>query len=191
MNSTSSLPQSYEDITNSSPKVNEDMEKEPLMKQTTLIYVFNPEGEMLLAVKKKSDSGFDVSLEKVNTAGGKKEAQETITECALRELQQEFGIIISEANLIDMGVVRFHFETKKEWDNECHIYKIINYAGKYKDSDEMKQLHYFDINTLPRDKMRESDKTWLPKMINGETLDEDFYHTDEGKVISYSSKPKI
>lgn len=38
------------------------------MKQTSLVYVFNPEGQMLLAVKKKSDSGFDAAVEKVNSA---------------------------------------------------------------------------------------------------------------------------
>ena len=142
---------------------------------------------LLLAVKKKSDSGFDVAVEKVNSAGWKKEAQETITECALRELQQEFGIITSASSLVEAGIVRFHFETKKEWDNECHVYKIMNYAGKYKDSDEMKELQYFDVNDLPWNKMRESDKTWLPKMLKWEMLNEDFYHSDEGKVISYTS----
>ncbi len=163
------------------------IEKEPLMKQTTLVYVFNPEGEMLLAVKKKSDSGFDVSVEKVNTAGGKREHQETIIDCALRELQQEFGIIVSERQLEFVGVVRFHFETKKAWDNECNVYKLMNYAGGFKDSDEMAEIKYFDLADLPWEKMWESDRTWLPKMLKGEMLNEDFYHTDDGKVISHTS----
>lgn len=154
-----------ENANNSSTQPEGSIEKEPLMKQTTLVYVFNPAGEMLLAVKKKSDSGFDVAVEKVNTAGGKREAQETITECALRELQQEFGIIIAERQLEFAGVVRFHFETKKSRDNECNVYKVMNYSGSFKESDEMAELKYFDIADLPWDKMRESDRTWLPKML--------------------------
>lgn len=147
------------------PKTDASIEHEPTMKQTTLVYVFNPEGQVLLAVKKKSDSGFDVSVDKVNTAGGKREPQETITECALRELQQEFGIIISESSLIDAGVIRFLFQTKKERDNECHVFNILNYNGKYKDSEEMKEIKYFDTTNLPRENMRESDAIRMPKML--------------------------
>lgn len=41
------------------------------MLKTTLIYVFNPEGQVLLCAKKKSNSGFTLSLGKRNGAGGK------------------------------------------------------------------------------------------------------------------------
>lgn len=64
----------------------------------------------------------------------------------------------------------------------------MNYTGGFKDSEEMKEIRYFNIQDLPWDAMWESDRTWLPKMLNGEKLDEDFYHTDDGKVISHTSK---
>lgn len=86
-------------------------------------------------------------------------------ECALRELEDEFGIIASENQLIPAGILRFHFKTKHNRDQECNIYKIVNYTGKYKDSDEMAQISYHNINDLPWEKMWESDSQRMPDML--------------------------
>lgn len=54
--------------TNGENQQEANVEKHSPYTTTTLIYVFNPDGQMLLATKKKTNSGFDISVEKVNTA---------------------------------------------------------------------------------------------------------------------------
>ncbi len=59
------------------------------MRQSTLVFVFNPENQILLAMKKR---GFGEG--KWNGAGGKVEEGETIVQAASRELREETGIEI-------------------------------------------------------------------------------------------------
>ena len=163
------------------------IEKEPKLQQTTLIFVFNPEWQLLMAVKKKTQSGFDVAVEKINAAWGKVEEGESIEQGALRELYDELGIVATEDKLEKAGVIRFIFETKPQRSNECHVYMIKNFTGSYKESDnegdEMEWLRYFDVDDLPYENMRECDRIWLPKMLRGEELDEEFLHDDQWNVI--------
>lgn len=44
---------------------------ESLMKITSLIYLFNPEGQVLLCAKKKTNWNFTAAIGKRNGAGGK------------------------------------------------------------------------------------------------------------------------
>ncbi len=60
------------------------------MRQSTLVFVFNPKNHILLAMKKR---GFGEG--KWNGAGGKVEEGETIVQAASRELQEETGIEIA------------------------------------------------------------------------------------------------
>lgn len=60
------------------------------MRQSTLVFVFNPANQILLAMKKR---GFGEG--KWNGAGGKVEAGETIVQAASRELREETGIEIN------------------------------------------------------------------------------------------------
>ena len=59
------------------------------MRQCTLVFVFNPKKQILLAMKKR---GFGEG--KWNGAGGKVETGETIIQAASRELGEETGIEI-------------------------------------------------------------------------------------------------
>ena len=83
--------------------------------------------------------------------------------------------------------MRFYFETKKKWQQECSIYVVRNYTGPVGESDEMKNPHEFDadISKLPTDRMWDSDKIWLPTLFSGENFKFAFFHDDTGGVLRW------
>ena len=62
------------------------------MKQTTLCFLLNDRGEVLLAMKKR---GFGTG--KWNGVGGKVQEGEDIAAAALREIKEEIGVTVSQA----------------------------------------------------------------------------------------------
>lgn len=154
------------------------------IKQTTLVYVFNPEWQILLAAKKKTNSGFNISLGKRNGAGGKLEDGETYLQSAKRELEEETGINVDENRFEHMGIIRFSFATKKDWDQECHVFVVKDYTWEFQETEEMKP-QWFDTTALPYDDMWADDIYRLPRLLNGEHIEYLFHFSDEGDIISH------
>jgi 8-oxo-dGTP pyrophosphatase MutT (NUDIX family) len=154
------------------------------VKQTTLAYVFNPQGQVLLAAKKKTNSWFTASLGKRNGPGGKLDEWESYIQGAKRELEEEVGVSIDESRFVHMGILHFDWATKKERDQECHIYVVKDYTGGFQETEEMKPQR-FDITALPYENMRPDDAIWLPRVLNGEHIEYIFYHSDNGDILRY------
>lgn len=154
------------------------------MLKTTLIYVFNPAGQILLCAKKKSNSGFTVSLGKWNGAGGKLDWNETFLQGAQRELEEETGIIVDESRFEHVGVIHFSFATKKEWDQECHVYVIKNYTGEFQETDELFP-QWWNVEDIPYEKMWADDIYWMPRMLKGEKIEYVFHFSDEGEILHH------
>ena len=74
------------------------------MRPTTLCFPVRSDGKLLLGRKKR---GFGVS--KWNGFGGKIEAGEDFLQCAVRELQEETGLIAREEDLELVGFLVFSF----------------------------------------------------------------------------------
>lgn len=74
------------------------------MRQCTLVFVFNPKNQILLAMKKR---GFGEG--KWNGAGGKVDPGETIIQAASRELREETGINIIPEKMEARGILHFHW----------------------------------------------------------------------------------
>lgn len=66
------------------------------MKTTSLIYLFNPQGQVLLCAKKKTNWNFTAAIGKWNGAGGKVGEGETLLQSVVRELKEETGIELPE-----------------------------------------------------------------------------------------------
>lgn len=92
------------------------------MRQTTLVLVFNSQNQILLCMKKR---GFGVG--KYNGSGGKVEGNESLEQAAIRELQEETGIIVSENRLEICGLFYFIFPEKIEWSQDVNLFLVRNY----------------------------------------------------------------
>lgn len=121
---------------------------------------------------------------KYNGAGGKVEAGETIVQAASRELGEETGIVIASEKLEARGVLHFHFDGKPEWDQDVNVFVAHGYTGSFEETEEMKP-EWFDIDKIPFDAMWEDDPYWLPRVIEGESVEFEFYFDKDGFIEEY------
>ena len=77
----------------------------------------DPVEEVLLGLKKK---GFGEG--KFGGFGGKLKPGETIELATIRELEEESGLIVSESQLSNRGVIFFSFPAQSDWDQAVHIF---------------------------------------------------------------------
>ncbi|KAJ2132622.1 hypothetical protein IW136_005066, partial [Coemansia sp. RSA 678] len=126
----------------------------------TLIFPMdNDRSRVLLGMKKR---GFGCN--KYNGFGGKVEAEETIDEGAIRELNEESGLLATRVD--KQGLLLFYFE-----DNpvamEVHVYLASEYTGDVVETDEMRP-EWFGIHELPFAQMWADDERWWPHVLRGE-----------------------
>jgi len=155
------------------------------MRKTTLIYVFNPEGQILLCMKKRVNSDFTVALDKRNGPGWKVEWNETILQGAIRELEEETTIKAIEQNLTHSWILHFTFETKKDRDQECHLFVMKWYDWGFEETLEMRP-QWFDIQDIPYDAMREDDKYWMPLLLENKFIEFQIHANDDGSHHTYT-----
>jgi len=129
------------------------------MQQATLVFLVkrNEEGKIakiLLAMKKR---GFGAG--RWNGVGGKPQNNETVLSCAGREAQEEIGVKVGKLNKI--GMIRFRFKFKKEFNQNVYFYICERWQDKPTESEEMKP-RWFKIDKIPYTKMWPDDKFWMP-----------------------------
>ncbi|KMO85438.1 DNA mismatch repair protein MutT [Megasphaera cerevisiae DSM 20462] len=134
------------------------------MRPTTLCFPVDTRGCLLLGKKKR---GFGVS--KWNGFGGKIEIGETFRQCAIRELDEETGIVALVDDLEAVGILDFRFSANPNLDHISYIYFIRNYKGIPKETEEMKPC-WFPVQTIPYDEMWKGDRVWLPLLLNGHKI---------------------
>lgn len=146
------------------------------MRETTLCILKRGENEILLAMKKR---GFGVN--KWNGVGGKfdSEKDKNIFDAAKRETKEEIGVELVDAE--EVGVLRFRFPYKNEWDQDVHLYLASKWNGEPEESEEMKP-HWFNVKDIPYQSMWDDDKYWLPHILSGKKIDADFVFK-EGEII--------
>jgi 8-oxo-dGTP pyrophosphatase MutT (NUDIX family) len=125
------------------------------------------------------------SLGKYNGFGGKLETGETIEQAAIRETYEEsgHGVTIKKRNLNERAVIDFYFPKKPESNQRVHIYMVHIWKGKPFHSGEMKNFKYFNFNDLPKEDMLDSDRYWLPMVLDGKRFNAEVYWKDDNKTV--------
>ena len=152
------------------------------MKLTTLIYLFNPQWQILLCAKKKTWWKFTAALGKRNGAWGKVHEWETFLQSVVRELREETWIDLPEEAFEHRGINTFYYENKPERDQECHVFVTSNFTWDAKESEELIPQR-FNVDKLPYKRMRINDAIWLPPMLAGEYVEHVFYFNEDGSTI--------
>jgi len=126
------------------------------IKKGTLAYVFS-DNKVLLGTKKYGNA-----KGKLNGFGGKiEETDKNIYEAVKREVYEETNLKITDPPL--HGVLIFNHKNKRE-KNVVYIFKIKNFKGRIKESDEM-SVQWVEVGSIPRNKMWDSDKYWFDYIL--------------------------
>ena len=148
-----------------------------MKKQLTLTVVYKDK-KILLGLKKR---GFGVG--RWNGFGGKVEDNETIEEAAIRELQEESGIVASKME--NMGVLDFEFESDPKI-LQVHVFRVIEFIQEPVETEEMKP-QWFDVDKIPFDSMWSDDIYWMPYILEGKKFEGKFLF-DRPSDVDYQSK---
>ncbi|MCK5321440.1 8-oxo-dGTP diphosphatase [Candidatus Pacearchaeota archaeon] len=149
-------------------------EKKKLM--TVVLFHDEENQRILLGLKKK---GFGEG--KWNGFGGKVEAGETINKAARRELFEEAGILAGE--LEKVGLINFRFTEEVEETLEIHFLRALKVYGMPRETEEMRP-EWFNINSIPYDKMWVDDKYWMPSFLEGKKFKGDILFKNQDTILS-------
>lgn len=149
--------------------------KKPL-RQATLLFLVKDK-KILLAMKKR---GFGKGH--WNGVGGKPAKGEKIEETAIREAQEEIGIIPKKFKKV--AILDFYFARKPDLNQRVVTYFCDSWEGRPKESEEMKP-EWFLKNKLPYAKMWADDSLWLPHVICNKFVRASFLFGENDKVIDY------
>ena len=110
---------------------------------TTLL--FNNKNELLLNLRSDTNTW--------GIPGGSKELNETLEECAIRELKEETNINVNDLELITVLSGKdyyFKYPNKDELDCVIVLYKVSDYDGELNINDgESKKLEFFSLDNMP------------------------------------------
>lgn len=101
--------------------------------------------------------------------GGKVEPGETITSAAIRELEEESGVIVLEENLHRVGHFTFLFPAKPSWSQVVHVFLANTWDGTPAESEEMIPV-WFAVDEVPYEQMWQDAAQWLPQILTGERI---------------------
>lgn len=132
--------------------------------------VFIVQGDQVLLIEKQRGIGAG----KVNGPGGKIDPGETPLECAIREVQEELHITVTDP--VKMGELFFDMSSMP--NIHCHVYMGTQFTGTPTSTDEAIPL-WTKISEIPFDKMWDDDQHWLGEMISGKKFIGKFIFNEE------------
>ncbi len=146
-------------------------EKWTAIDTATLVFVCTDTQVLLIRKKRGLGAG------KINGPGGKLEANETLKNCAIREVKEELAIVIS--NLAFAGRLRFQFIDGYSID--VTVFLTREFSGTPTETDEAAPL-WFDQKNIPYEEMWADDRLWLPRVLGGETVEGRFIFDNDSIV---------
>jgi 8-oxo-dGTP diphosphatase len=139
----------------------------PVSRQT-LCYVFRPgesgRQQVLLGRKRR---GFGAGM--IMGLGGKARPGESGAACAVREAGEEAAIAVDPGGLAWRAELRFVFPARPELDAVVTVFFGQRWSGEPRESEEMSP-EWFDVTSLPLDRMWDDEAYWLPRVMAGEKL---------------------
>jgi 8-oxo-dGTP diphosphatase len=139
-----------------------------MMTETCLCLIrrHSPAGpQVLLGLKK---TGFGAG--KWVALGGHIEEGEKPEEAAVREVEEESGLIVPPDALQHMASIEFRFPVRPSWDQTAEVFMTSAFQGEPADSDEVAPK-WFGERELPLGLMWDDARYWLPLVLAGEHID--------------------
>lgn len=129
-----------------------------------LVLLIGEDG-LLLARKR---SGFGAG--RLVAPGGKVEPGETPLEAAVRELEEETGLVVEPDDLTAAGRVVFRFGADGGL-MEVALFRGTRWRGEPTASDELDAPAFYPVDHLPLARMWVDNPHWLPQVLAGGVVD--------------------
>jgi 8-oxo-dGTP diphosphatase len=126
------------------------------LEEATLCFV-TKDDELLLIRKKRG-----LGAGKVNAPGGRLEKGESFMEAAIRETQEEVGLVVS--NLQYAG--EHYFQFKSGYSMYVQVFVSDCFTGALEETEEALPF-WVKCSEIPYSEMWEDDIYWVPHMLNG------------------------
>lgn len=148
-----------------------------MVQLATLCYVMHEEKTLMLFRNKKPN---DYHEGKWNGLGGKFEQGESPEECAVREVEEESGLIMLNPKM--QGFITFPmFDGKKDW--YVFLFTASKFKGKLIDSTEGK-LEWIPNDELSNLNLWDGDKIFIPWLFGDKYFSAKFIY-EKGKYVSH------
>ena len=134
----------------------------------TLMFVIR-DGSVLLIRKKRG-----LGAGKINGPGGRLEENESPLECAIRETNEE--LLINPLEVRAAGELLFHAEDMPRIHG--FVFVATDFEGTPTETDEAIP-HWFRFEDIPFEEMWDDDVLWLPRVLNGESVQGYFSFVEE------------
>ncbi|WP_227355509.1 8-oxo-dGTP diphosphatase [Haladaptatus salinisoli] len=159
------------------------------MQPATLCYPVRNERVLLIRKKRGLGAGKFVG------PGGKVEDGETPREAAVREVEEEIRVSVTDPTKV--GEFEFVFgvresaalgnslELRSDGDDTrmfVHVFRAEEFAGTPEETAEAVP-RWFDFEDVPYDEMWEDDRLWMPHLFSGETFAGRFRFDAEGETL--------
>ncbi len=138
----------------------------------------DPPRQVLLGWKK---AGFGAG--KWGGIGGKVEPGETAARAAARELAEETGVRVAEANLDYAGQLTFLFPHRRAWSQVVHVYRAAAWDGEPAESAEVRPA-WFALDEIPYAQMWADGAHWLPRILAGECIEARFVFAADNETVA-------
>lgn len=141
----------------------------------TLLYVIRDHEVLLIEKKRGHGAG------KVNAPGGKVAQSESLLACAIRECEEEVGIIAH--NPQNSGLLRLQ-DLVNGFALQGSVFVATEFSGTLKATQEAAPF-WCSMNAMPYELMWEDDRYWLPYVLQGKQVVGDFYFRND-QLVSWS-----
>jgi len=140
--------------------------------------------QVLLGLKK---TGFGAG--KWVGLGGHIEDGEKPAAAAVREVEEESGLVVPADSLQHMASIEFLFPARPSWDQTAQVFVTWAFEGEAADSDEISP-RWFGEEELPLGLMWDDAKYWLPAVLAGQHVDVTITFADDCATVA-SIEPEI
>jgi 8-oxo-dGTP pyrophosphatase MutT (NUDIX family) len=113
----------------------------------------------------------------INFPGGKKEANESMEDCVVRETLEETGLLIKNPKKV--GYMEF-----PEMNFYVHIYKSTEFEGNIINKEDEVSAFWVDKDNIPLNEMREADQNFMPDLLAGKYINRRYHYDENFKLKS-------
>ncbi|MHA7227683.1 8-oxo-dGTP diphosphatase [Glutamicibacter soli] len=130
-----------------------------------LMLVLRGQGERQEVLLGRKLTGFGAG--NMVAPGGKIEPGEQAVAAAIRELEEETGLQVTESAPVHRATILFRFPVRPASDMDCQVFLATSYQGEPVASEEL-EPRWYPVANLPVDHMWQDAEHWLPLIIGGE-----------------------